>query len=115
MKHSATCSKYFEEKYWEHGLRTSLEWDTNPVRIFKRNAEEILPSVLQTPKTFRKPPTVRKSVVPNKNKMFRETGAIKYFTDITENLCPVYYKFQIDKEEVTFHKLDDLYNIRFQK
>ena len=55
--------------------------------------------MLQTPKTFRKTTTIRKSVAPDENKIFIKTGEIKCFTDITENLCPVGYKFQIDKEK----------------
>lgn len=64
------------------------------------------PSVLPIPKTFKKTPTVKRSIVPRRNDTLRKTDKIKRFADITKP-CPASYKFQIDKEKVLFYKVDE--------
>ena len=56
-----------------------------------------MPSLQPTPKTFRKICTVRGSIVPDENEIFRKPDEIKCFANLTENLY---------SEKVTCYKVD---------
>ena len=56
-----------------------------------------MPSLQPTPKTFRKICTVRGSIVPDENEIFRKPDEIKCFANLTENLYP---------EKVICYKVD---------
>ena len=81
------------ENYSKQGLCATLRWYLNAVPIFSSNTKAILPSLESTPKTFRKMYPVRGSIVPDENEIFRKPYEIKCFANLTENLCPVSYKF----------------------
>ena len=56
-KYTGICSKHFESKFLKIGKRTTLKWELNPVpTIYPKG---ILPSLLPTPSSSRKPATNR--------------------------------------------------------
>ena len=64
-KNSGICAKHFDEKYLKQRLRTTLRWDLNPISSIYSNTDSIPPSVLLTPKTSTKLPSVRKPLIPD--------------------------------------------------
>ena len=53
---SGICSKHFKEKFFKVGKQSTLLWELQPVPSIYSGNESILPSVMPSPKTQRKPP-----------------------------------------------------------
>ena len=107
-KNSGICAKHFEEKYLKQGLRTTLRWDLNRIPSIFSNTISIPPSVLPTPKTSRKLPSVRKPLSPDEKEVFGKNDEIKTFSELTDKLFPFGYKLDLDEEKATFYKTEYL-------
>ena len=105
-KSSGICAKHFEEKYLKQGLRTTLRWDLNLIPSIYSNTDFIPPSVLPTPKTSRKLPSVRKRLIPDEKEVFDKNNEIKTFSELTDKLCPFEYKLDLDEEKARFYKTE---------
>ena len=93
-KNSGICAKHFEEKYLKKGLCTTLRWDLNPIPSIYSNPGSVLPSVIPTPKTSRKLPSVRKPLSPDEKEVFDKNDEIKTFSELTDEICPFEYKLE---------------------
>ena len=105
-KNSGICAKHFGEKYLKQELRTTLRWDSNPIPSIYSNTDSVPPSILPTPKTFRKLPSVRKPLIPDERELFGKSDEIKTFSELTDKLCPFEYKLDLDEEKGTFYKTE---------
>ena len=74
----------FGEKYLKQELRTTLRWGSNPIPSIYSNTDSIPPSVLPTPKTSRKLPSVRKPLIPDEREVFGKSDEIKTFSELTD-------------------------------
>ena len=98
--------KHFQEKYLKQGLRTTLRWDLSPIPSIYSNTDSIPLSVLQTPKTSKKLPSVRKPLIPDEKEVFDKNDEIKAFSELTDKLCPFGYKLDLDEEKATLYKME---------
>ena len=101
-KSAGICLHHFDLKFIKVGQRTTLKWELDPVpTIYPDN---ILPSLLPTPTTFRKPPTQR-SIIPDEMIQYLENDEIKDFSDISESCCPQGYNVELQDGKATFYML----------
>ena len=70
------------------------------------NTDSVPPSILPTPKTSRKLPSVRKPLIPDERELFGKSDEIKTFSELTDKLCPFEYKLDLDEEKGTFYKTE---------
>ena len=108
-KNCGVCSKHFEAKFLKIGEKVTLRWDLSPIPTIYFNEEgenKIPPSVLPTPSSSRKPPTVRTHVLLDEEKELRKRDEIKAFTDFDSSLCPEGYNFKNLDNNAIYYKMD---------
>ena len=84
-KNCGICAKYFEGKFLNTGMRTTLQWKLNSIPSIYSSASNLLPSVLSSITSRRKSPTKRELL--DEISKFKSQDEIKSFSLIIENLC----------------------------
>ena len=103
-KYTGICSKHFEPKFLKIGKRTTLKWELNPVPTIY--PEGILPSLLPTPSTSRKPP-INRNLEVDETVLFKENDILSFTQLKNGSFCLQDYHFICNNDdEVIFYKID---------
>ena len=97
------CSKHFDQKLINVGIRKTLKWELDPIPT--NYCMYIPPSVLPTVETKRKPPVVR-GVKADELPKFKEQDTIHAFSEITDALCPPGYSLELHAKAAIFYRLE---------
>ena len=92
------------KKFLKVGKQATLQWELQPVPSIYSGNESILPSVMPTPKTQRKPPS-GVTTLPDQLDDFNDYDKISDFSSIGESLCPSGYKLRFDKSRAVLCEL----------